>query len=447
MLDPFLTFINQHKLDLKSQSCLLAVSGGVDSIVLMHLFKQMAFPAAVAHCNFGLRGEESQGDEAFVKELSAKYEMPFFTKEFDVKSHKKEKSVSTQMAARELRYNWFEELRTENSFDWIVTAHHANDSLETTLLNLARGTGLSGVYGIAGINGNLLRPLLLAEKEAILTYANEHELHWREDRSNDSDDYKRNLLRHHVVPVLKQLNPSLEQNFNVTSERLDAANSLLDEFLSNWKSTVSEIKEDKFYIDIAALVGSSEPAYRLWYLLEKFGFSYQQSVQIIKGISGISGRQFLSKAHILLIDRGNLIIKKRSDDQETPRLEINCLQGDFQLNNLSLHFQRGERGPQPQAFNGKNAIILDPQKLVFPLSVRKWRNGDIFQPFGMKGKRKKLSDLFIDLKMDLFQKENTYLLLNGNGEVIWVIGIRLDERYRVGDSVAKAVFISVSNNF
>jgi tRNA(Ile)-lysidine synthase len=433
MLDPFLTFINQHKLDLRSQSCLLAVSGGVDSIVLMHLFKQMAFPAAVAHCNFGLRGEESEGDEQFVKELSAKYEMPFFTKKFDIKSHKKEKSVSTQMAARELRYNWFEELRMENSFDWIVTAHHANDSLETTLLNLVRGTALSGLHGIASVRGHLLRPLLLATKDQILIYAQEAGLHWREDRSNDSDDYKRNRIRHNVVPVLKQLNPSLEDTHTQSAARLQSADRLLKEALDAWAVNVLEIKGEQTYIRVDALTSQQEPTYRLWHLLQNFGFSYNQAEKIVGSLNGIPGRQFVSDSHALLIDRKYLIVKEKARSEEHVVLPITILEGDFQVDNFSLRLVQRGRDSNPRSCYSKNTVAVDSKKIILPLIVRKWQAGDIFQPFGMKGKKKKLSDLFTDLKMDLFSKHNTFILLNGNQEIIWVIGIRLDERYRIDE--------------
>jgi tRNA(Ile)-lysidine synthase len=349
------------------------------------------------------------------------------------------------MAARELRYSWFEEIRSANGYHWIATAHHANDSLETVLLNLVRGTGLPGMTGISGKYDHLIRPLLFANKEEILNYASEHNLQWREDRSNDTDDYRRNLIRHKVIPVFQQLNPSLEHTFNVTSERLRGANNLLNEFLEQWKAAAITNGQNEIRINKQSLVSANEPTYRLWYLLEEFGFSYQQCGQIIKGFQGISGKKFLSASHILLIDREDLIVKEKPAQEEVSILEISDLNKHYQLGSLTIQFEQRGRDSKPRCGIGKDCIMVDPEKLEFPLTIRKWETGDIFQPFGMSGKRKKLSDLFTDLKMDRFQKENTYILLSGNGEVIWVVGIRSDERYRVDDSVNEVVFISVSN--
>jgi tRNA(Ile)-lysidine synthase len=446
MLDSFLTFINQQGLNPGEETCLLAVSGGVDSVVLAHLFHKMGWKAGLAHCNFGLRGEESDGDQQFVEDLAKQYGFDFYSKGFDTKQFTKEHSVSTQMAARELRYPWFEEIRSANHYHWIATAHHANDSFETVLLNLVRGTGLPGLHGISVKHNFLIRPLLFATKEDILKYAISNGLTWREDRSNDTDDYKRNLIRHKVMPVLQQLNPSLEQTFNHTSKRLTAANNLLEEFLQNWKTSIIKINQGNIYISFKALLACNEPVYRLWYILQEFGFSHQQAEQIIAALPGISGRKFLSTSHILLIDRADLIIKKESDGNELSSLEISELNGHFQIGNLSLQVHQGGRNSSHQCNIGKDSIMVAPEKLKFPLLVRKWKTGDVFQPFGMKGKKKKLSDLFTDLKMDRFQKDDTDVLLNGNGEIIWVIGIRSDERYRVDDSVSEVVFISVSNN-
>ncbi|MCF0060665.1 tRNA lysidine(34) synthetase TilS [Dyadobacter chenwenxiniae] len=431
MLDPFLTFINQHKLDLKKQPCLLTVSGGVDSVVMLHLFQKAGFPAGIAHCNFGLRGDESEGDEQFVKELAKTYDFPFFSKRFDVKSFAKKRGISTQMAARELRYEWFEQLRAAHNYAYIATAHHANDSLETVLLNLTRGTGLSGLYGISGINSYLLRPLILATKEQILAYAQANGLHWREDQSNDSDDYKRNLIRHKVVPVLQQLNPSLEATFIHSADKLQSADQLLRELLDEWSIRAVIKKNDQIRIHIALLLAEGQAAYRLWHLLDQFGFSYRQSVQIIASLPGIPGRQFLSDSHILLIDREELIVQKKFEGLESSTWAIHVPNGELQLGGFILRLSQKDRDSLPRNAYDSQTVILNSQKLEFPLTVRKWQTGDVFQPFGMNGRKKKLSDFFTDLKMDLFTKQSTFILVNGNQEIIWVIGLRLDERYRV----------------
>ena len=431
MLDPFLTFINQHKLDLKKQPCLLTVSGGVDSVVMLHLYHQAGFPVGIAHCNFGLRGEESEADEQFVRELSNTSGFPFYSKRFDVKSFAKNRGISTQMAARELRYEWFEKIRAANNYIYIATAHHANDSLETTLLNLTRGTGLSGLHGISGINNHLLRPLLLATKEQILAYAHGHGLLWREDRSNDSDDYKRNLIRHKVVPVLKQLNPSLEKTFNQTSAKLRSADRLLAKMLYDWSADVVVKADDQILISKEKLSAEREPAYRLWHILQDYDFTYAQVVKVIEGLNGLSGKFFQSASHTLLIDRQNLIVKKTeaSDFEVEIQIEENQQEVEFVGQGLSIIKKR--RNANDDFIKSRSSVSVNYDKLIFPLMIRRWRVGDMFQPLGMNGQRKKLSDLFIDLKMDQFAKKNALVLLNGNGEVIWVVGVRLDERYKV----------------
>lgn len=441
MLAPFLTFINQHKLNLQAQSCLLTVSGGVDSVVMMHLFHKMEFPAAVAHCNFGLRGDESEGDEAFVKALAASYGMTFFSKSFDVKTFAKKEAVSTQMAARTLRYDWFENLRAENHYDWIATAHHANDSIETTLLNLARGTGLSGMHGIAGINGRLLRPLLFASKEEILSYANEHSLLWREDRSNDTDDYKRNLLRHKVVPILQQLNPSLEITFNQSAARLKSADNILKETLDAWSESIITVEKNQIRIPIAALLHEQEPVYRLWYILQHYGFAYNQINKILESVAGIPGKIFQSPTHTLLVDRTHFIVQLNANDHFDDII-IPVGQQEVHIGPQFITFEQRKHGLTKEIMLDRNAVCIDFKKLVFPLIIRKWKSGDTFQPLGMKGKRKKLSDFFIDLKLDRLAKENTLILVNGNQEIIWCIGLRLDERYRVEDDTKEVMQVT-----
>ena len=440
-MDSFLTFINQHRLDLNSSPCLLTVSGGVDSVVMLHLFQKAGFPVGVAHCNFGLRGEESEGDEQFVKALAEAYHLPFYSKRFNTKSFAREKHISTQMAARDLRYAWFEELRLTHNYTYIATAHHASDSLETTLLNLVRGTGLSGLHGIAGINNHLMRPLLLATKEQILTYARENGLQWREDRSNESDDYKRNLLRHKVVPVLQQLNPSLEATFIQSSAKLQSADLLLKAMLNEWAKGVVVEERGQFRISKQELSLENQPAYRLWHVLDKFGFSFQQSTQIIAGLSGLSGKRFLSDTHQLLIDREYLIIQEKIGDNANTSFLIDKLEGKFNFGSVSLILSNNPGDSDLPVSHTAYSAFINADKVKLPVTIRRWQQGDIFQPFGMQGKKKKLSDFFTDLKMDLFTKQNTLLLVNGNQEIIWVIGLRLDERYRIEEDTVNVLQI------
>ncbi|OJV16430.1 MAG: tRNA lysidine(34) synthetase TilS [Dyadobacter sp. 50-39] len=442
MLDSFLTFINQHTPDLKQHPTLLAVSGGIDSVVMAHLFHSLRLPAGIAHCNFGLRGEESDGDEAFVRELAVRYNFPFFVTGPDVKGFAKSASVSTQMAARTLRYDWFEKIRMESDYQWIATAHHANDSLETLLLNLTRGTGLAGLTGIAPVNGNLIRPLLYSSRTEISRYAAENGIGWREDRTNQTDDYYRNKIRHHVIPVLSELNPSLETTFNASSERLRASNALLEAHLQEWKSSVVRTGPDRVCISVAEIAGANEPLYRLWAILQEFGFQYSQMHGIMAALNGIPGKHFFSSAYTLLIDRAQLIIEPSSSNSKNAAIIIERPDEtvDWNGTTLALRILTEESSydfDQP-------AIVVDLSLLTFPLTIRKWQQGDVFQPFGMNGKRKKVSDLLIDNKIDRLRKEKTAVLLNGNGEIIWVVGIRADERFKVTVATGTSLMISLN---
>lgn len=443
MLDSFLTFINQHTPELKTQPTLLTVSGGIDSVVMAHLYYKMGLPAGIAHCNFGLRDEESDGDEAFVKKLASDYRFPFFTKKLDAKSEAQLASISTQMAARELRYQWFEEIRAQHHYQWVATAHHANDSLETLLLNLARGTGLSGVYGIAPVNQNVIRPMILASRADIEQYARDNALTWREDRSNATDDYSRNKIRHHVMPVLQALNPSLEHTFNATSERLRAANLLLNEALQSWSASVISADGDLIRISSGRLLAETEPSYRLWHIVQSYGFSYSQAKEMISSLAGIPGKMFHSGSHSLLIDRDDMLISKAGRSEEQPDITIEKGQQVFKWASLTFSISPAPAG-EPIAYN-QNTIAVDADKLIFPLSIRKWKQGDTFAPFGMGGRRKKVSDLLIDVKVNLFEKERVGVLVNGDGEIIWVVGIRAAERFRIGESSKNINIIDVRN--
>ena len=447
MLDLFLTFINQQKLDLSSRRTLLTISGGVDSIVMAHLFHSAGFPTGFAHCNFGLRGEESILDEMLVRDLATHYNSPVFVKHFDVKIFAKENSISTQMAARDLRYPWFEEVRQENSYDWIATAHHANDALETTLLNLVRGTGIAGLHGIASQNRFLIRPLLFATKEEILDYALKNELIWREDRSNASLDYKRNIVRKKIVPVLKEMNPSLENTFLITSERVRAADLLLSEFMEKWQENTVKTVAEKLYISIESLLLETQPVYRLWYILNRYGFGYTQVKLITKSLNSISGKVFYSDSHVLLKDREDLILKPIDKEESNTQVFISEPKGNFMFNDDCLNFSQEIKEPDFQVEKRKDKIYLDKQKLLFPLKIRQWLSGDSFCPFGMNGKRKKVSDILIDLKLNIYQKQKINVLVNGDEELIWVIGIRSDERFKITDETETIVKVEWLENF
>lgn len=442
MLESFLTFINQQKLDLTGKTTLLTVSGGADSIVLAHLFYRAGFTAAIAHCNFGLRDAESDGDELFVKQLAEQYGFPFFTTRFNTKEFAHKKGISTQMAARDLRYQWFEDVRTSQNLDFIATAHHANDALETVMLNLTRGTGLAGLHGISFLNGHLMRPLLFASKEQIVQYIAENQLSYREDSSNFSNDYKRNMIRHEVVPVLKKMNPSLEKTFKITAQRVGAAEILLNRFLKDWQKESTKTISGDLYISIPAILKSPEPTYGLWFILQDYGFGYVQAQEIFSASDGISGKVFNSISHEVLKDRDSFVVSRR-EDFVNDELVIDKPEGIFRTDKLVFEINKFLKTTEFVIENKPNSVCLDADKLIFPITIRNWIKGDIFCPLGMKGKNKKVSDLFIDAKLNINEKKRIKILCNGNGDVMWIIGLRTDERYKIRDSTREIVEIHV----
>jgi tRNA(Ile)-lysidine synthase len=446
MLESFLTFINQQKLDLSKKSTLLTVSGGVDSVVMAHLFYQAGLYAGIAHCNFGLRNEESDGDELFVRQLAAQYNYPVFITRFDTIGFAQEHGVSIQMAARNLRYQWFGEVREREKYDFVATAHHVNDSIETVLLNLTRGTGLAGLHGIAIKNQNLVRPLLFASKQEIWDYAAENQLAFREDSSNSSTHYKRNLIRHEVVPVLKQLNPALEKTFNATLTRLKAAETLLENSLKEWQDAVVEIKNGDLLIPMEALMYLPEPVYRLWFILQHYGFSYGQVEDLFKSADGLSGKQFQSARYTVLKDRRSFIVSERKKENATEELIIENLDGTYPINGLTISFEAMINTVHFEFESANTIAFFNTDKLIFPLLIRNWIQGDRFFPFGMKGKSKKVSDLLIDQKLNLNQKKKVKVLLNGDGDIIWVIGVRSDERYKVSDTTERILKASINRS-
>lgn len=431
MFNSFLTFINQRGWALKQSHTLLTVSGGIDSIVMLDLFYRAGFPFSIAHCNFGLRGEESQADEDFVRQLAKKYGCAIHVNHFETKAFAKSTGTSTQMAARTLRYTWFEEVRKQYGYQWVATAHHVNDSIETTILNLVRGTGIVGLAGVPVQTGQVIRPLLFTAREAILQYIEEYHLSWREDSSNRSIDYKRNKVRHLVIPVLKELNPALEHSFLQSAEQIRAAANLLDSFLSVWeKQAVVEIKGQVF-IDIAQVLKMPEPVYVLGHMLKKYGFSYQQAEQLMISIAGgLSGKVFYSATHTLLKDRDHLVLKKQEQNALT-HVYIEAADEAVNLTNATLLLESLVKENDFKLTKDANIGYFDRSRLTFPLLVRTWRFGDVFYPFGMGGRKKKVSDLLIDSKFSVFQKENVQVLVDQNGEIVWVIGLRSDERYCV----------------
>ena len=401
----------------------------------MHLFQQLDYEIAIAHCNFQLRGMESFEDQNFVQEYADANNIPLFVTQFDTKAFAEDYKLSTQVAARELRYNWFYELLETENYDYILTAHHADDNLETFLINLSRGTGLEGLTGIPEQNENIIRPLLLFSREEIEDYAKENNIQWREDSSNASDKYLRNKIRHHLVPMLKELNPNFLSSFQKTQTYLQEAQAMVEDASIMVYQQVAKQDGDDIHFDLNQLKKLPNYQSYLYQWLKEFGFSAWEDIYDL--VESQSGKQVFSPEYRLLKDRDSLILSPINfvDEKEEYLIEENQKEVKIPLN---LSFCK----VADISLVSNTTIFVDADKLQFPLVLRHWKEGDIFQPFGMEGKSKKVSKLFKDEKLSLLEKENTWLLCSNN-QIVWVIGIRQDERFRIENTTKNILKIQL----
>ncbi|MDP5105290.1 MAG: tRNA lysidine(34) synthetase TilS [Polaribacter sp.] len=426
MLQKFKEHINLNFPFLKDKKLLIAISGGVDSVVLTHLFSELNFDISLAHCNFQLREKESNLDEEFVKILAQKTSNQIFTTQFNTSEFALKNKLSTQIAARELRYNWFQEIIEKNNFDYVLTAHHADDNLETFLINLTRGSGLDGFTGIPKINGNIVRPLLAFSREEILAYAKLNAIDWREDASNATTKYIRNKIRHKILPVLKEINPNLLVTFAKTVENLQESKQIIEDKIADISSEVTQPfdcaqGDNLIKIDITKINQLSNPKAYLYQLLKEYSFTEWNDVYNL--LSAQSGKQVFSKTHRLLKDRDFLLLSKNVISDEKNEYLIDENQSEI-THPIHLSFE----AIQQKSEENKQTIYVDKDLLKYPLIVRKWQIGDYLYPLGMQGK-KKLSKYFKDEKLSLLEKENTWLLCNNENEIIWVINYRQDGRF------------------
>jgi tRNA(Ile)-lysidine synthase len=431
MLEQFLNHIRQNDLFEPDNKILVAVSGGLDSMVMLDLFKQARFPIGVAHCNFQLRAEDSDGDEQFVKQVCQQLNIPFYSKRFDTTNYAKQNGLSIQMAARELRYAWFDTLIGED-FDYLATGHHVNDSIETILLNWIHGSGTDGLSGISRKRSAIIRPMLFATREEIECYAKEKGIVWREDQSNQTDDYQRNFIRHHVIPKLKEINPSLESTLYYGQRKIKEELDLLENYLNQWCEENVSLKDSNTLIKKKAVVNAA----LLWRAVKDFGFNFDQCEDIVQALNGQSGKQFLSPEYQLTIDREHIIISPHQDFWKEVKIEEGqerSLLGswDMQIEKLS----------SVAVSSDSMVAILDADKIKFPLQWRKWKAGDYFYPLGMEHKRK-LSDFLIDNKVSLADK-NVVTVLESAGEIVWVVGYRIDNRFKITAETHSALSFSI----
>jgi tRNA(Ile)-lysidine synthase len=435
MLDKLKKHISQNFPFLENSKLLLAVSGGIDSMIMVHLFNELKYSIALAHCNFQLRGLESFGDQNFVQEYAAANEIPLFLTQFDTEAFAKDYKLSTQIAARELRYNWFYELLETENYDYILTAHHADDNIETFLINLSRGTGLEGLVGIPAQNDKVVRPLLSFSREEILAYAKKNNIQWREDGSNASDKYLRNKIRHHLVPLLKELNPQFMESFQKTQSYLKESQELVEDAAIMVYQQVAREENENIVFDLKQLLKLPNYQSYLYQWLHEFGFTAWDDVYGL--VESQSGKQVFSKDYRLLKDREVLILSPIHQEEEN---EVYFIEKDTLAVNIPLNLTFYKADAVLDASN--SSIFVDEDKLVYPLILKRWQEGDFFQPFGMNGKTKKLSKLFKDEKLSLREKENCWVLWSEN-QIVWVVGIRQDERFRISDSTKNILKIAL----
>ena len=421
--------IKKFGLNKRNDKILLAVSGGVDSIVMANLFYLEKFNIAIAHCNFSLRGKASDGDEFFVEQFAKLRNIPFYSIKFDTENFAREQKISIEMAARKLRYDWFENLRQQHNYSKIAIAHNKNDVVETFFLNLTRGTGLKGLLGIAEKTETIIRPVLFASREQILNYASKHNIDFRTDETNSNTKFSRNRIRNSIIPEFEKINPSFLQTMMENIERLSQSynalqsikNQVTDDFITN--------ENNKIFIDIIKLQQAENESLWLFEILQKYNFGSERIADIYASLNGESGKKFFSPTHVLIKDRNKLIISELQTGENKP-IEIS---ENIEKIGTPLHLKIEKiENENIKIEKKKNIAFLNFDKLKFPLILRKWQTGDSFQPFGMCGK-KKLSDYFIDEKLSQFEKDEQYVLTSDK-KIAWLVNRRIDERFKVDEN-------------
>ena len=426
MNEQFLENIKIKNLFEPNQKILLAVSGGIDSMVMLYLFEKSGFDYGIVHCNFQLRGDESDQDEEFVKKQVLIHGVPSFFKRFDTEEYAQINGISIEMAARDLRYEYFEKIRIEHHYDFIATAHHSDDLIETFFLNLSRKTGIKGLTGIKDKSGKIIRPLLFASREEIEKFASENYIEYREDSTNSEVFYQRNFLRHRILPLFSELNPSFKKNILASIENLKDAETVYSGYFEAEIQKVVENATDSQIIDIEKLRKSEHPKILLLEILTAFNFNPSVTEEVFQSLEGDSGKQFYSKTHRLVKDREKLFLSEIAEkDNRIFYIEA----GDIELfAPFGINIEKLP-GKDFKIRKEKKMACLDFEKLEFPLLIRKWQQGDYFQPLGMTG-FKKVSDFLIDEKIPVHEKENTWLLCSEN-KIVWIMGHRIDNRFKI----------------
>jgi tRNA(Ile)-lysidine synthase len=423
----FLENYKKNKWTNTPKPLLLAVSGGRDSMAMAHLFLSCKIDFVVAHCNFQLRGDDALADEALVKNWCSENNIPFYVQRFDTKKESELLKAGIQETARKLRYDWFQQLATQHNFQFIATAHHANDTVETLLINLFKGTGINGLQGIPQQNGNIIRPLLFANREDINTYITENHIPYRDDLSNKEDKYLRNAVRLHIVPTIEKYFPNANKQLLESIHRFQQADALYNQAVTQKTKKLIEKRGNDFYIPVLKLQ-KVQPLEALCYeLFKPFGFTGNQTPQLINLISASSGKQLFSATHRVIKDRNFLIITSLKTTEAT-FLSIENLPKTIETEGKIFQFSTITN--TSDFTKTPDEACLDLTKITLPLTLRKWRQGDYFYPLGMGMKKKKLSRFFIDQKIPLHDKENIWVITAAQ-KILWVCGYRIDERFKL----------------
>lgn len=451
-IDQFRQHISAHALFKPHEPVLLAVSGGMDSVVMTHMFHLCGFAFAIAHCNFQLRGNDSDADERFVKDLAAKYNVPFYSKRFETNSYKQEHGLSLEEAARNLRYNWFEELCREYGYKYIATAHHLNDSLETALLNFTKGSGIRGLRGIPVRNKTVIRPLLFADKEQIMKACDANQLAYRTDDTNTDNAFQRNSIRNEVIPLLKKINPSLEKTFAKNVRHFTEAEIMLREITEQKIKKLVQQRRDALYIPLKRLIPLSARLTSLYEILKDHGFNEEQTLQVDNNLLS-AGTQFFSATDRVIIDRNFLIITP-VNSVESRHMHIEKNERIVRTADFTLELSIAEIKRPVHISDSPLTALFDAAEIDFPLLLRPWKQGDYLYPMGLykknssndkqelKPAKKKISDILTDLKIDRYEKENTWVLLSGD-RIIWLAGLRQDERSKIRSSTRQVLKIKM----
>lgn len=431
-------YISEHQLLEEGSRVIVGVSGGADSVALLDILHCLKYECVVAHCNFHLRGEESNRDAFFVEEFCERYKLKYERIDFDTEAYAATHSVSIEMAARELRYNWFEQLRVIHLAGKIAVAHHRDDSVETILLNLIRGTGIRGLTGIAAQNGYVIRPLLSVSRQEILDYLKDRKLSYVDDSTNNEDLYTRNKIRLNIIPLLETINPSAKESIIRTAEHLSQVETV-------YRYYIEQVKTDIFKnntIDIRKLIQYIEPEAVLYEILSPYKFNSATIRQVFESLISQPGKIFYSETHKLVRDRESFILKERNNisvESFTIRQEDSSISYPLKINVDTI-----KKDASFEIEKNSNILYVDKGKVQYPLTIRRWRQGDWFIPFGMKGK-KKVSDYFTDQKYSLFDKEEAWLLCSGD-DIVWIMGKRSDDRFKVDKSTFEVLKIQLTES-